>query len=112
MVEQFFFFWLCHTACGILVLRPGIEPAPSAVKARSPNHWTARKFPKNFCSQSNLSDINISPVALFSILLLSTFTNNFVPGASLVLIIELGFMLKRTLIELLFMKWEMYLTLS
>ena len=27
-------------ACGILVPQPGIEPAPSAVKARSPNHWT------------------------------------------------------------------------
>ena len=39
------FFWLCRKACGILVPRPGIEPGPSAVKARSPNHWTAREFP-------------------------------------------------------------------
>ena len=31
-------------ACGILV-KPGIEPGPSAVKALSPNHWTAREFP-------------------------------------------------------------------
>ena len=30
---------------GILVYRPGIEPVPLAVKARSPNHWTAREFP-------------------------------------------------------------------
>ena len=26
------------------VPRPGIEPAPSAVKVRSPNRWTAREF--------------------------------------------------------------------
>ena len=36
----------CGTGmCGILVSRPGIEPGPSAVKVRSPNHWTAREFP-------------------------------------------------------------------
>ena len=40
------FFWPCHTACGILVPRPGIEPRPSAVKVWSPNHWTAREFPQ------------------------------------------------------------------
>ena len=40
-----FFFWPCHTACGILVPRPGIEPASSALKAWSPNHWTAREVP-------------------------------------------------------------------
>ena len=40
----FFFFWLSHMACGILVPQPGIEPGPSAVKAWSPNHWTAREF--------------------------------------------------------------------
>ena len=38
----FFFF-----GCGILVLQPGIEPCPSAVKAQSPNHWTAREFPSS-----------------------------------------------------------------
>ena len=32
-------------ACGILVPQPGIEPRPSAVKAWSPNHWTAKEFP-------------------------------------------------------------------
>ena len=32
-------------ACGILVPRPGIKPAPSAVKAQGPNHWTAREIP-------------------------------------------------------------------
>ena len=35
---------------GILVLQPGTEtrtepgPLPSAMKAQSPNHWTAREF--------------------------------------------------------------------
>ena len=38
-------FLLHCTVCGILVPRPGIEPGPSAVRAQSPNHWTARKFP-------------------------------------------------------------------
>ena len=32
------FFWTCHMACQILVLRPGIEPLPSAMEAQSPNH--------------------------------------------------------------------------
>ena len=32
-------------ACSILVPQQGIEPRPSAVKARSPNHWTTREFP-------------------------------------------------------------------
>ena len=33
-------------ACRMLVPPPGIKPKPSAVKARSPNHWTAREcFP-------------------------------------------------------------------
>ena len=38
--------WPLRAACGILVPRPGIEPAPSAVKVRNPNQWTAREFPK------------------------------------------------------------------
>ena len=42
------FFWPRHETCGIFVPQPGIEPVPSAVKARSPNHWTAREFPE-FC---------------------------------------------------------------
>ena len=33
------------TPCGISVPRPGIELGPTAVKAGSPNHWTAREFP-------------------------------------------------------------------
>ena len=34
----------CHTACGILVLRPGPERGPLAVHAQNPNHWMAREF--------------------------------------------------------------------
>ena len=30
--------------CGILVPRPGMEPAPLAVEARSFNHWAAREI--------------------------------------------------------------------
>ena len=41
----FFFFFFGHMACGLLVPWPGIEPGNSAVKARSPNHWTTREFP-------------------------------------------------------------------
>ena len=37
------FFWLCYTACRILVSGPGIEPAPSALGAWSPSHWTTRQ---------------------------------------------------------------------
>ena len=41
----FFSFRSHHEVCRILVPRPGIEPWPLAVKAPSPNHWTAREFP-------------------------------------------------------------------
>ena len=40
----FSLFGPCHVAYGILVPRPGIEPRPLAVKALSPNHWTAREL--------------------------------------------------------------------
>ena len=33
-----------HLTCRILVSWSGIEPGPPAVKAQSPNHWTAREF--------------------------------------------------------------------
>ena len=36
-----------HTACGILVLQPGIKPAPPAVEKQSLNHWTDREIPRN-----------------------------------------------------------------
>ena len=37
------YLWPHSAARGILVLRPGIEPAPPAVEAWSLNHWTARE---------------------------------------------------------------------
>ena len=40
-----YMFWPCRIACGILVPQPGIEPGAPAVRAPSPNHWTAREFP-------------------------------------------------------------------
>ena len=40
-----FCFGLYHAACGILVPWLEIEPKIRAMKASSPNHWTARKFP-------------------------------------------------------------------
>ena len=45
----FCFSWPLCTDCGILVPRPGIEPASPAVKVQSCNHWTAREFPVLFC---------------------------------------------------------------
>ena len=44
------YFWPGCKACGILVPRPGIAPAPPAVEAWSLNHWTAREVPdsRNF----------------------------------------------------------------
>ena len=37
-------FWgPCHGACGILVLWPGIKPAPPAVEEWNLNHWTTGK---------------------------------------------------------------------
>ena len=44
--RKILFFWLHRAAYGILVPPPRIEPAPSAVKAWSPNHWTARDVPE------------------------------------------------------------------
>ena len=37
--------WPYHAAFGILAPRPGMEPEPPAVEARSPNHWTTREVP-------------------------------------------------------------------
>ena len=43
-----FIYWLCHAACGNLVTWPTIEPRLWAVRAGSPNHWTAREFSTYF----------------------------------------------------------------
>ena len=40
---HFFFFWLHHTAYGVLVHQPGTEPVLLAVEVRSLNHWTAKE---------------------------------------------------------------------
>ena len=41
-IAFFFFFWLCHMACGILVPGPGNKHMPPAVEVQNPNHWTTR----------------------------------------------------------------------
>ena len=38
------FFNCLAMPCGLLVPRPGIEPAPPALEAQSLNHWTAREI--------------------------------------------------------------------
>ena len=38
-----FFFFLHHTACGILLPWPGIEPVPPAWEVWSLNHWATRE---------------------------------------------------------------------
>ena len=48
MISFFYLFIFGHTACGILVPQPGIEPGPPALEAWSLNHWTAREVP-HFC---------------------------------------------------------------
>ena len=41
----FYFSWLLCMVCRNLAPWAGIEPRPSAVKAVSPNNWTARELP-------------------------------------------------------------------
>lgn len=36
--KGFFFFWLCHEACGIVIHGPGTEPMPPAVEMQNFNH--------------------------------------------------------------------------
>ena len=63
-----FFFWLHLTVWGILVPQPGIEPGPSAVRARSPNHWATREFPRIRLELGHGSDSGLA-----SCLFLTTF---------------------------------------
>ena len=42
----YLFFWPQHAGILSVVPRPGIEPVPPAVEARSLNHWTAREVPE------------------------------------------------------------------
>ena len=50
-------------ACGILIPQQGIELGPWAVKAQSPNHWTARDFPVDLFSSYQ----NYHPKCLWNI---------------------------------------------
>ena len=64
--SSFFFSPRC-AARGILVPWPGIEPGPSAVKVRSPNHWIAREFPDATSSNKGLCWPRVGPcVSLIS----------------------------------------------
>ena len=55
-----YFYLLVHfTACGILVLWPGVEPMPPVLAAWSLNHWTTKKsqkYTKKFFIQENLEN--------------------------------------------------------
>ena len=44
------FVWPRFMTCKILVPQLRIKPGPLAVKAPSPNHWTAREFPGGYVS--------------------------------------------------------------
>ena len=46
MHSFFFFFSPCSKACGILVSRSGLKPAPAALESWSLNHWTTSLVPK------------------------------------------------------------------
>ena len=47
----FILFFVMLRGCGILVPQPVVEPGPSAVSTRSPNHWTTKEFP---CAHSSM----------------------------------------------------------
>ena len=58
LVAFFFFFWLHHTACGILVPQLEIEPTPPALEGWSLNLWTTEKVLKYFFSRMILKQNN------------------------------------------------------
>ena len=74
LIFAFLFFsplWSHHAACGMLAPQPGTEPGPSAVKVRSPNHWTAREFPLHPSSEeSSVSAYSRSNVPVTSFFLM------------------------------------------
>ena len=45
-------FWPRHSACGTLILRPGIKTTPPALEVWSLNHWTAREVPTQYIYDS------------------------------------------------------------
>ena len=60
----FVLFRLRHTACGILVSWPGIEPTPPALKVRSLNHWTVREVPQSFFCSSSFHPTHLTLLSL------------------------------------------------
>ena len=63
-MEQIFFFLV--VPCGLWDLcsptRDGIETRPSAVRAQSPNNWTAREFPMEQILLTSFSKLEIVPL--------------------------------------------------
>ena len=57
-------------ARGILVPWPEIEPASSAVRAWSPNHWTTREFSVSISFARNIHSIVVREHTLYDISLL------------------------------------------
>ena len=55
--EVSFIFWPLCLACGIFVPRPGIEPAPWAVKAQSLSHWTIGSSLRYYCASSRFGGV-------------------------------------------------------
>ena len=55
-LNQFIYFlilWPHHAAYGILVSRPGIQPATLALAVQSPTHWTIREVSYHCFSHEN-----------------------------------------------------------
>ena len=79
----YFFFLLCHVACGFFVLHPGNKCTwihALLVKVWSPNHWTARKVPRLFQDWEFQHYYLIKAITLFSVLhsLAFTYTHTYV----------------------------------
>ena len=72
------YFWLHHTACGILAPQPEIEPTDPAAEAQSLNCQTAREVP-HFHSFSSWSEHFFPSQALF---LLHHYENTYLPQSS------------------------------
>ena len=67
---KFFFLFIRHTACGILVPQPGIEPMLPPLGAQSLNHWTTRESLVKLFMCSYWNWICFAVFSLFDIYLL------------------------------------------